>query len=103
MARVESSDILDILKVYVPFGTVTTYGHLSNWAFGRSNSAQAIVAMLNAAVRADNSNSEFTNRVVKKDGTVVDVNGQLHQLIREGIRIADGKVDMDNARVIKFD
>ncbi len=102
MTKIDSLELLRHLVRHVPAGTVTTYGELSTWAFGNAGASQAIVAMLNAAVRVRQSHAEYTNRVVRKDGGVVDVNGQLDQLLREGIRISNGKVDMKRTTVVRF-
>ncbi len=102
MSKTESADILSLLMDRVPAGSLTTYGDLSAWAFGNTGSAQAIVAMLNAAVNANAANAVYTNRVVKKDGTIVDVNGQLNQLRGEGIRVVDGRADLNGTKVVRF-
>lgn len=103
MSKMEYVQLLDLLMDRVPDGSLTTYGELSVWAYGNPRAAQAIVAMLNAAVRMSSSNARYTNRVVSKNGAIADVNGQLNQLRREGIRIVEGKVDMRNSNIIRFD
>ncbi|MHA2801491.1 hypothetical protein [Vibrio campbellii] len=50
--------------------------------------------MLKAAVSDDFSNSQWTNRVVGVSGNVVDVNGQKEQLLNEGIKVINDKVQV---------
>lgn len=94
--------LLGLLVDKVPKGTITTYGDLSHWAYGDSGKALAIVAMLNGAVASNAANAIYTNRVVSKSGKIVDVNGQLEQLKREGIVIKGGNADLANNKVVRF-
>ena len=96
----DSQQLLEILKERVPRGMVTIYGELSFWAYGNHSASQAIVAMLNAAVGESFSNAQYTNRVVSKKGKIVNVNGQLNQLTREGVAINIGNVDMQKADIV---
>lgn len=100
MSRVQYRQVVDLLVDRVPAGSVTTYGEVSLWVYGNGRSAPAIVSMLNAAVRDSSSNARYTNRVVSKDGNIVDVNGQLDQLVREGVPIRDKRVILSQANVV---
>ncbi len=95
-------DLLDILKNYVPAGQVTTYSNLSQRAFRHRNGAQDIVAILRSAVTANNENRVWTNRVVRANGRIPNVNGQLSQLQRENIPIQDGCVDFNQCPPVNF-
>nr|WP_080992291.1 DUF429 domain-containing protein [Vibrio campbellii] len=86
--------LLAYLKENVPTGTLTTYKQLSEEFYGHANATQAIISMLKAAVSDDFSNSQWTNRVVGVSGNVVDVNGQKEQLLNEGIKVINDKVQV---------
>ncbi|MCJ7603916.1 MAG: MGMT family protein [Desulfobulbaceae bacterium] len=93
-------ELLVILQNYVPAGQVTTYGNLSLMAFDHRNGAQAIVAMLRSAVSANYENRVWTNRVVRANGEIPDVNGQLSQLQSEGIHIQNRCIDFKRCHPI---
>ena len=95
-------ELLVILQNDVPAGQVTTYGNLSQRAFDHRNGAQAIVAMLTSAVSANYENRVWTNRVVKANGKIPGVNGQLSQLQRENIPIQNGCVDFNRCPSVNF-
>jgi len=87
--------LLLTLRDCVPDGKVTTYGNLSDWAFGNTGAANAIVAMLNAAVNADNENKLWTNRVVNQQGGITQLNNAREQLTGEKVPfLPNGNVDL---------
>ena len=94
--------LLDLLKSEVPAGYITTYGELSGHIFGKRTGGQAIRAMLKAAVDSDYTNARFTNRVVYSSGKVADVNGQIYQLIAEGIMVSGTEIDLSKVKLVTF-
>ena len=103
MTKVTYHQLLDLLIDKVPEGSLTTYGELSKMFYGNTGAAQAVVAMLKAIVSENGSNSCDTNRVVGKSGMLVDVNGQLAQLVKEGVEVESKKANMQTCNVVRFD
>ncbi|HDM8070308.1 TPA: MGMT family protein [Vibrio harveyi] len=87
MTKTNWQEILHLLQQSVPEGTITTYGDLSLKFYGHKVGGQAIGTMLGTAVERDSRNVRFTNRVIRNDG----------QLIKEGIPLKDGRVDLSKA------
>jgi alkylated DNA nucleotide flippase Atl1 len=96
-------ELLKVLREYVPADKVTTYGNLSEKIYGHRGGAQAIVAMLQGAVAANYENRILTNRVVRSNGQIPNVNGQLQQLQGEGIPMQNGRIDFHKCPPVHFD
>ncbi|MBU0675703.1 MAG: hypothetical protein KJ950_13765 [Proteobacteria bacterium] len=96
-------ELLKLLKNNVKPGQITTYGNLSEFFYGARNAAQAIAAMLNAAVTADHQNRILTNRVVTTNG-LIRIDGQKKQLQNEDISFRpDGRVDFQQHPPLRFE
>jgi alkylated DNA nucleotide flippase Atl1 len=83
----------------VPAGTVTTYGDLAEYFFGRRDT-QAIGAMLGAWLKRDHDAP--THRVVHDDGTMsrpANLPDQGERLMGEGVPIdSSGRVNLSRCR-----
>ena len=91
----EWEKLLKVLKDCVPAGSVTTYGNLLKYKLGNTGKPNTISSMLNAAVRANDENKIWTNRVVNLQGKITKKNSAREQLKEEGIPIlANGCVDL---------
>lgn len=97
MTKTNWQEILHLLQLSVPEGTITTYGDLSLKFYGHKVGGQAIGTMLGTAVERDSRNVRFTNRVIRNDGQLIKHNEQASQLIKEGIPLKDGRVDLSKA------
>jgi len=95
-------ELLNKVKTEVPEGRIITYKELALWAFGKPTGTQAIVAMLKAAVNDNSNNAIYTNRVVPESGNLSDPNGQISQLIAEGVSINNKKIESVSGRVIRL-
>lgn len=90
------TELVEILGWYVPLGRVTTYGDVSQWAYGRPDRNQPVRSLLRGA--ANHGHVILTNRVVAATGDLVDLPEgraqQLNQLRSEGVAFTpNGKVD----------
>ncbi|MAI36177.1 hypothetical protein GTH32_17630 [Alteromonas sp. 345S023] len=95
-------DTLIKIQNDVPPGKVTTYKEIALWAFGNPMGTQAVTAMLKAAVSAEPTNALLTNRVIPESGKLADPNGQVSQLLDEGVPMHNGVVDMKRASIVRF-
>jgi len=95
-------ELLNKIKTEVPEGRIITYKELALWAFGKPTGTQAIVAMLKAAVNDNSKNAIYTNRVVPESGNLSDPNGQISQLITEGVPVSNKKIEPTSDIVIRF-
>lgn len=90
------TDLVEILGTHVPAGRVTTYGDVSQWAYGRPDRNQPVRSLLLGA--ANHGHVVLTNRVVTATGDLADLPEgraqQLDQLRSEGVAFTpNGKVD----------
>ena len=90
-------DLVGLLEQQVSVGSVTTYGEVGRWAYGKSHWDRPVRSMINCA--RNNGYQAVTNRVVGFGGKLAILpdgsNQQRQQLLSEGVPFtADGRVDL---------
>lgn len=97
--------LVAMLQTSVPFGSVTTYAEVSNWAYGKSNLNHPVRSLLRGA--ANHGHQALTNRVVTTSGDLADLpqgrKKQFEQLKAESVAITStGMVDFSKITPVKL-
>ena len=103
--RITSDDLVNVLRLNVHAGSVTTYADVSQWAYGVRTRNQPVRSLLRGACSL--GHQVLTNRVVKVSGQLAALpegtSQQLAQLQAEGVPVTgDGRVDFKRTEPVSL-